>query len=94
MKNVRSLMETIKTTYTFDEKMILLVFTSLFMPWWYAMAVISVCALYIFVKTDFMRMIKEVKGGSLLIGISLYCVLCCAMLSHSVMSSSLQPHGL
>lgn len=75
MKNVRSLMETIKTTYTFDEKMILLVFTSLFMPWWYAMAVISVCALYIFVKTDFMRMIKEVKGGSLLIGISLYCVL-------------------
>lgn len=61
-----------KNTYTSDEKLIVCMFASLFLPWLLSACVLVISGLYIFVKKDYKALIKEVKGGKILFLLAIY----------------------
>lgn len=74
MKLLKQYLNDIKNTYTVDEKLIVLVFTSLFLPWWFSIGVICACGLFVFLKSDYKALIQDVKGGKILMLLSIYLV--------------------
>ena len=71
MGKVREFIEDFKQNYSIDEKIITIVFTSLFMPWWYSLMVILIAGIYVFKKQG-IQWIKEIKGGTVLMILPLY----------------------
>lgn len=75
MKQLTTFLNQFKHAYTIDEKLVSLVFVSLFLPWWLSMVVLCGAAMYLLVKTDFIKSIKDIAGGRLFMLIPLYCLI-------------------
>lgn len=72
MKIIKDLLNTFKQKYSTNEKLIIILAASIFMPFVVTGAVIVILGLYILIKKDFFIIIKEVKRSSFLIIFSFY----------------------
>lgn len=75
MNKIRENWNIFKEEYTLDEKLVVLLFTSVFMPWWFTLALMVVMAIYVLVKKDGLSLMNEIRGGKILMIFPLYCLI-------------------
>ncbi len=72
MGYVRSFLYEFKNTYTVDDRLITILFASIFLPWEISVGVVLLGMVYILVKSNFVETLKRITGAKALMLFSLY----------------------
>ena len=72
MGYIRSFLYEFRNTYTVDDRLITILFASIFLPWEISVGVIVLGMLYILIKSNFMETLKRIPFAKVLMLFSLY----------------------
>ena len=72
MGYLRSFLYEFRNTYTVDDRLITLLFASIFLPWQLCVVAIVLGMLYILIKSDFIESVKQIPFSKVLLLFALY----------------------
>lgn len=72
MGYIRSFLYEFRNTYTVDDRLITILFASIFLPWEITLGVVVISTLYILIKSNFIETLKRISCGKVLMLFALY----------------------